>query len=419
MHEPLQGRSNHASRDSPGCVGGGSAVSRLERCPGTGLARWRGPHRDARVEGFQTPKAWPKELTKKWHVTVGDGVATPALVGNHLYVFSRQGNQEIIRCLKADTGKEVLGREVPGRFLPGAGPELSGPAARPPLPRVRSSRWGCMAPSPVSRPTRASCCGAKEDFKDSVPRFHTSSSPILLDQVCIAQLGGARAGALVAFDLATGKEKWKWTGDGTAYASPAVVTLGETRAIVAETSGNIVAVRAADGKDLWKTAYATRYNASSPMIEGDKIIYAGSGKGTRAVQLQKSDGEWKAKDLWSNPTSSVIYNTPVIKGGLLYGVSENNRLFCLSMQDGKKAWETSLGAGGRGRSGYGSVVDVGSALMVLTPGGDLVVFKPGDKAFEQMAKYPVGKSTYAYPVASGNRIFIKDANSVTLWTVGE
>ena len=52
--------------------------------------QWRGPDRDAKVTGFKAPATWPKELTKKWKVTVGDGVATPALLNNKLYVFSRE-----------------------------------------------------------------------------------------------------------------------------------------------------------------------------------------------------------------------------------------------------------------------------------------------------------------------------------------
>ena len=43
--------------------------------------QWRGPNRDAKVTGFTAPATWPKELTEKWKVAVGDGVATPALVG--------------------------------------------------------------------------------------------------------------------------------------------------------------------------------------------------------------------------------------------------------------------------------------------------------------------------------------------------
>ena len=68
--------------------------------------QWRGPNRDAKVTGFVAPTTWPKALTEKWKVTVGDGVATPALVGDRLYVFTREGADEIIRCLDAATGKE-------------------------------------------------------------------------------------------------------------------------------------------------------------------------------------------------------------------------------------------------------------------------------------------------------------------------
>ncbi len=53
--------------------------------------QWRGPNRDAIATGFKAPQTWPKALTKKWKVTVGDGVATPALVGDKLYVFAPGG----------------------------------------------------------------------------------------------------------------------------------------------------------------------------------------------------------------------------------------------------------------------------------------------------------------------------------------
>jgi hypothetical protein len=63
-------------------------------------------------------------------------------------------------------------------------------------------------------------------------------------------------------------------------------------------------------------------------------------------------------------------------------------------------------------------VDAGPVLMALTPAAQLVVFEPSDKALKQLASYKVADSaTYAYPVVSGNRVFVKDNDSVTLWTV--
>src|SRR5712692_2145167 len=69
--------------------------------------QWRGANRDAKAEGFKAPQTWPKELTQKWKVSVGNGVATPALVGDKLYVFSRQDKDEVIRCVNAADGKEI------------------------------------------------------------------------------------------------------------------------------------------------------------------------------------------------------------------------------------------------------------------------------------------------------------------------
>jgi len=56
--------------------------------------QWRGPNRDARASGFNAPKTWPKELTQKWKMTVGAGDATPALVGDRLYLFKREEGNE-------------------------------------------------------------------------------------------------------------------------------------------------------------------------------------------------------------------------------------------------------------------------------------------------------------------------------------
>lgn len=68
--------------------------------------QWRGANRDGKVTGFTAPQTWPKELAKKWQATVGSGDATPALVGDKLYVFARQGEDEVTLCLNAADGKE-------------------------------------------------------------------------------------------------------------------------------------------------------------------------------------------------------------------------------------------------------------------------------------------------------------------------
>ena len=71
-----------------------------------------------------------------------------------------------------------------------------------------------------------------------------------------------------------------------------------------------------------------------------------------------------------------------------------------------------------GGGGFGSIVDAGLVLLALTPSSQLIVFQPGDKEYTELARIKVADSqTHAYPVLSGNRVFIKDLDSVTLWTI--
>ena len=180
----------------------------------------------------------------------------------------------------------------------------------------------------------------KDDIKGG-PRFFTASSPIVLDGQCIAQLGGGKNGELVAYDLTTGDEKWKWTGDSPAYSSPALMTVGGTKLIIAMTETKLVAVEAADGKLVWQAPFAVQrggYNAATPIVNGQTLIYTGSGRGATAVKFDKEGDKITAKELWKNPDKSVQFNTPVLKDGLLYGLTQSNEFFCLNAETGKTVW---------------------------------------------------------------------------------
>jgi outer membrane protein assembly factor BamB len=375
--------------------------------------QWRGPNRDAKVTGFKAPKTWPKELTRKWKVTVGDGVATPALVGDKLFVFSREKGSEVVRCLDAAKGEELWKESYEAQGATGPASGFAGPRCSPAVADGKVVTLGVRGTLSCLE-TSGKKLWRQDEFK-AYPKFFTSSSPLVLDKLCIAQLGGGR-GAIVAHNLETGKEKWKWSGDGTSYSSPAVMELDKKKLIIAMTEQNIVALDAEEGKLLWKTSFPSRmraYNAATPIIDGQTIIYTGSGRGVKAVKLEMKDKEVTGKEQWSNSEMSVQYNTPVLKDGLIYGITERDRLYCINAKDGKTAWSTSSG----GRRGYGSVVDAGPVLMSLTPSAQLIVFEPNAKEYKEVAKYPVGSDTYAYPIVSGNRVFVKDRDSVALWVI--
>ena len=87
----------------------------------------RGPNRDNHVVGFKAPKTWPKELTKKWKVAVGQGDSSPVLVGDKLYVFGHIGDSEVTQCLDAANGKEIWKESYKAQAGPPAGGIRAGP----------------------------------------------------------------------------------------------------------------------------------------------------------------------------------------------------------------------------------------------------------------------------------------------------
>jgi outer membrane protein assembly factor BamB len=380
--------------------------------------QWRGPNRDAKATGFNVPATWPKTLTKKWSVTVGNGVATPALVGDRLYVFARRGGDEVISCHDANTGKELWSDKYEAKPASGAASRFPGPRSSPTVVDGKVITLGVRSTLSCLDAASGKVVWRKTDSDEKLPRFFTSCSPIVVDGLCIVQFGGEEQGGIAAYDLTSGDQKWKWASDGTAYASPDLLTIDGTKMLVALTSQDLVGLGITDGKLEWKTPFAVQgmgYNAATPIVGGQTIYIGGSFRALRAIKIEKEGDQYKAKQLWMAPREmSTQFDTPVLKDGVLFGISSRNFLFSMNAETGKTGWLERV----RGERGYGSVVDAGSVLLVLTTDGMLLVCEPNAKKFAKVASYKVAESdTYAYPVASGNRIYVKDLDSVTLWTV--
>jgi hypothetical protein len=73
--------------------------------PSADWPQYRGINRDGAAGNFAAPEAWPDTLVQKWKVEVGTGYATPLVVGDRVYIFSRRGDTEAMAALDAQTGK--------------------------------------------------------------------------------------------------------------------------------------------------------------------------------------------------------------------------------------------------------------------------------------------------------------------------
>lgn len=172
--------------------------------------QWRGPNRDDTVAGFKAPQTWPQELNLKWKVSVGSGDSTPALVADKLYVSTRQGDDEVTLCLDARSGKEVWNDKYAAQAVTGAAAKHPGPRSSPAVADGKVVTLGVGGVVSCLDAASGKLVWRKDPFPQIVPRFFAAYSPIIVDGMAIAHLGGAGKGAVIAYDLATGNEKWRW-----------------------------------------------------------------------------------------------------------------------------------------------------------------------------------------------------------------
>lgn len=378
--------------------------------------QWRGVHRDGAVTGFVPPAAAPTDLTQVWQVPVGSGDATPALVGERIYVFTRQGAEEVILCLNAADGTEIWRDSYPA-------PEVTGPAARHPGPRsspvVAEGKVVTLGATGILSCLDAETGAVAWRFETGgVPRFFTASSPMIVDGLVIAQVGSEDNGGIVAYDLTTGEVRWQWTEEGPQYSSPMLMEVEGVRQVVALTAASLVGISLADGALLWRVPFVAQgrsYNAATPVVNGDIVVITGAGRGTRALRIVRQDEGFGVEELWTNSDVGCQFSTPVLEGGLLFGLSAAGTLFCLDAQTGEARW---VDATGRDRGGFGAIVNAGSVIVALPSSGELVAFAPAGDAFTELATIRVSQTpTYAHPLIAGNRLFVKGEDTLTLLTM--
>src|ERR1700674_4781308 len=233
--------------------------------------QWRGPNRDGgAAASFAAPTAFPERLTQKWKVQVGLGYATPLVVGNRIYQFSRQGDNEVMSAFASDSGKVIWQTGYPATFTmnSAAVKHGEGPKSTPVFSNGRLYSIGMTGVVTAFDAATGKQLWQKPG-SSIVPMYTSHSFSPLVDRgLVIFHVGGPNQGALTAFDVNTGEVKWSWSGDGPGYGSPIVAELGGTRQLITITQNKLVGVDAATGSLLWERPFpsSNSTNAVTPVL---------------------------------------------------------------------------------------------------------------------------------------------------------
>ncbi len=380
--------------------------------------QWRGPSRDGSVTGFTIPDSWPTGLNEQWSVEVGFGYASPILIGDHVYMFTRQGDDEVMMALDAGSGETLWRTSYPASFDMVAATRNHGPGPKS-TPAYADGRLFTLGISGIVTAFDAETGGQlwQRPAGPVEPLYHTGQSPYVDGDQMILHVGGQDAGALTAFDVATGEERWRWDGDGPAYGSPIVVEIEGVRQVVTFTQENFVGVSADTGQLLWRRPYTTPSTTTSQtphLYEGD-VIESGRGNGITRFRVVREGNAWTTEEVWHVDEVSLHMTNGVVVDGVLFGLSHLNsgQYFGLDLNTGDVLWTSAPR-----QADNAAILNVGNTILSLEDDAELLVLPHSRTAFDPVRRYEVAdSSTWTLPTIAGNRLFIKDVEMLRLWTV--
>lgn len=230
-----------------------------------------------------------------------------------------------------------------------------------------------------------------------------SASPLLVDGRLIVHLN-----QIVALNPADGSVLWRAKSDEQ-HGTPVAARVGDEYVLV--TAGGDV-IRVSDGTIIAKRQFRLGHN--SPIVE-EGVVYSLEDGAIKAWQLPRTiEGEFKLEQQWqAENTRANQLASPIIHGGLLYGVEEKGILTVTDAKTGERIYRKRLDFGS-GRVDA-SLCLAGGLLFVSSTRGTTLVLRPG-REFVQVAKndFEGFSSSLAF---SGEQIYIR--TSRFLYCVGK
>ena len=392
------------------CVGIVAAYAAENEANNLDWRQWRGPNRDGISLETGLLKQWsgdgPKEL---WRIPLGEGFSGVSISDGRAYTMFVKGDDEIVVCLDAGSGKEVWRHLDDYRFENRQGGD--GPRSTPTVDGDRVyvvSAYGRLVALDAHNGKELWSHDFTKAFSSNLPRHGFSFSPIIEGDLLLVETGGDGK-ALLACDKRSGEIVWNSEDDASGYSSPIAVTILGKRQTVFFTGRGLVSVSPKDGEIYWRYDWQTAFNvnAATPIfIPPDKIfISSGYDVGGAVVQIKETAGQLKAAEVWMSRGMKNHFSSSVLHDGYLYGY-DNAFLKCIDAETGEEQWVK------RG-FGKGTLIYADGNLIILGEDGTLALAKATHTQYEEKGRRQIfDGQCWTVPTLSGGKLYLRNTEEL-------
>lgn len=381
--------------------------------------------------GYSSEKSLPLEWGGKdnknllWSAPlVGEGHASPIVWKNQVVVCTAQWPADVVDKSKTipehhvvsystETGEKTWDTVIPhgpwlrSDFRSGAG---GGYAA--PTPATDGRRVFVLFGSSVL--AALDLQGTILWRKEIVP--HTfdvtvGSSPVLFGDnvILLCAMANKKDSRLVAFEQATGNQRWetKLPETGFAHSTPVIVSVDDKPQLLAVASGGgstpqgLMSFDPENGKLLW---WAKSGGDAASVAFANKIVYADSGRGGPGVAVEATgSGDVTASHTkWTVATVPEGIGSPIIVGDYVYRLHTPSILKCWKLSDGEQVHTQRLN--GLSSTWASPFADANGRLYYVN-GGKSFVIQSGPE-YKVLAENDLADANHASAAVSNGKIFV-------------
>ena len=374
-----------------------------------------GPNRNGVAsEDEKLADSWPSGGPPiLWEKPVGRGYAGVAVQGDHVVLFHRLRNEEVIELLSAKTGETQWDSKYATDFYPQVGgPEGSGPLCVPVISEdnvITFGAQGILTCTQLKSGNRLWQVDTHREFAAQEGYFGAGSTPIVVGDRVIVNVGGSRSSAgIVAFALADGKVLWEKTREPASYSAPIFCEVSDVPHVLMVTRYRCMLLDPEFGAIRFQFPFGQRgptVNGATPVVVDDHLLVTSSyGIGSVYAKFDFLS----VKPVWENTRAMASqYCTPIVKDDHIYVIDGRDDippadLKCVDLKTGEVKWTQQS-------FGYGTLIQADGKFLISKTNGDLQLAELTPQRFKRLDKSRVFQTTVrALPALSQGKIYLRD-----------
>jgi outer membrane protein assembly factor BamB len=397
--------------------------------PAAEWAQWRGPNRDGHVAaGERVLTNLPTEIKPRWRIPIGEGFASPVVAGagnaQRVVYLDLQEGKETVHAADARTGQELWRQTLDDVFKDDWG---QGPRCTPLIDGSRVFAQSCRGELKCLSADTGNVLWHKNYVQDfgavfmgetgpaaGATRHGNTGAPLIDEEHLIVQAGGLRGASLVCLNKTNGDVIWTSQDDTAGNAAPILASLGGVRQVISFTAVALIGVDAERGKLLWRMPLKTRLgrHITTPVVVDDLVLVGSFVFGLAAVKVTKDGPEFKAETAWISKDAATNFASPVAADAYVYSVGLQKNVYCLKSHTGQIAWSQTGLLRASGDRAFAAFVVMGRNILMLTDGGELILFAADPAKFEMKGRVQVCGTTWCSPAYANGVLYLRDGKNL-------